>query len=425
VRALAHGHDDPPDRLLRHPGFQPKQKRNYESRRLLSRHHVRRTDESHDKPSQHRQPVFKKRFHPEISTETPNIQHRTPNVQWQKGIRDRSYELRIGRWRMDIGRLPTMSRNEVTSPLTFEPIFIERMWGGRRLESEFHKKLPPRKRIGESWEIVDRSEAQSVVISGPLRGKTLHELWMQRRQEIFGDVPDTPRFPLLIKLLDAQEKLSLQVHPPEHVASRLGGEAKSECWYVAAADPNAELFLGFREQITRDKFDESVREGSVIDYVHRIAVQAGDAVFLPAGRVHAIGAGNLLIEIQQNSDTTYRVFDWDRTDPATAMKRDLHVEQAIQCIDFDDVQPHLIQAQNDLLIRDRSFEIRKWKLDEVREAAPLGQFAIVCCLTGNLSCAKTSLKPGEIFLLPAYLEDRQLNPLATDTSLLRVTLPKL
>ena len=317
-----------------------------------------------------------------------------------------------------------MSRNEVTAPLTFQPIFIERMWGGRRLESEFHKKLPPQKRIGESWEVVDRSEAQSVVAGGPLYGRTLHELWTQNREEIFGDVSDIPRFPVLIKILDAQENLSLQVHPPENVASRLRGEPKSEFWYVAAADPDAELLLGFREPITRDRFEERLRDGAVIDHVHRIAVQAGDAVFLPAGRVHAIGAGNLLIEIQQNSDTTYRAFDWNRTDPATGTKRDLHVEQAIQCIDFEDVQPKLIQSEDELLISVSSlFEIRKWNLDEAREAAPLGQFAIVCCLTGNISCGDATLAPGEFFLVPAHLEDRQLKPLAPDTTLLRITIP--
>jgi mannose-6-phosphate isomerase len=298
------------------------------------------------------------------------------------------------------------------------------MWGGRRLESEFHKKLPPQKRIGESWEIVDRSEAQSVVTNRPLCGRSLHELWTQHRQEIFGDVPHTPRFPLLIKILDAQEKLSLQVHPPENVASRLGGEPKSEFWYVAAADPDAELFLGFRKAITRDSFEQRLRDGTVTDHVHRIGVQTGDAVFLPAGRVHAIGSGSLLIEIQQNSDTTYRAFDWNRTDPATGTKRDLHVEQAIQCIDFEDVQPQLIQSEGDLLISDRAFEIRKWKLDKARESASFGQFAIVCCLTGNLSCANASLTPGEFFLIPAHLEDRHLKPLTPDTTLLRVTIPK-
>jgi mannose-6-phosphate isomerase len=318
-----------------------------------------------------------------------------------------------------------MSRNEISAPLSFQPIFMERMWGGRRLESEFHKKLPLQKPIGESWEIVDRSEAQSVVPAGSLCGKTLHELWTQDRDEIFGNVPDTSRFPLLIKILDAQEKLSLQVHPSENVANRLGGEPKSEFWYVAAADADAELFLGFREPITRDRFEERLRDGNVIDHIHTIAVQTGDAVFLPAGRVHAIGAGNLLIEIQQNSDTTYRAFDWNRTDPATGTQRDLHVEQALQCIDFKDVQPQLIKSDGDLLIRDRLFEVRRWHLNKTREAAPLGQFAIVCCLTGNLSCAKARLTPGEIFLVPAHMRDRQLKPLASDTSLLRVTIPKL
>ena len=316
-----------------------------------------------------------------------------------------------------------MSRNKVTAPLTFQPIFIERMWGGRRLESEFHKKLPPQKPIGESWEIVDRSEVQSVVVDGPLGGRTLHELWTQQREEIFGDLADTPRFPLLIKILDAQEKLSLQVHPPKNIASKLGGEPKSEFWYVAAANPDAEVFVGFREPITPDMFEQKLLNGTVIDYIHKIAVLAGDAIFLPAGRVHAIGAGNLLIEIQQNSDTTYRVFDWNRTDPAIGKKRDLHIQQAIQCIDFEDVQPKLIQSEGELLTSQSLFEIRKWNLGEAREAAPLGQFAIVCCLTGNLNCAKAQLAPGDFFLIPAHLGDRQLKPLGPDTSLLRITIP--
>lgn len=314
-------------------------------------------------------------------------------------------------------------KSEISSPLAFEPIFIERIWGGRRLESEFHKKLPPQKRIGESWEIVDRPEAQSVVVTGPLHGRTLHELWTQRRQEIFGQIPDTPRFPLLIKILDAKEKLSLQVHPPGNIAGRLGGEPKSEFWYVATADPEAELFVGFRERMRREKFEEKLREGTVIDHIHKIDVQAGDAIFLPAGRVHAIGGGNLLIEIQQNSDTTYRVFDWNRTDPATGTKRDLHVEQAIQSIDFEDVQPKLIESKTELLISNHLFEIRKWNLDQAREAAPRGQFAIVFCLTGNLSCANSRFAPGEFFLVPAHLADRELKPLTPDTSLLRVTIP--
>ncbi len=298
------------------------------------------------------------------------------------------------------------------------------MWGGRRLESVFRKNLPPKVRIGESWEMVDRREAQSVVAKGPLQGTTLHELWMQRRDEIFGNVADAPRFPLLIKILDASEKLSLQVHPSEHVASRVGGEPKTEFWYVAAA-AEADLFLGFRKPITRNKFEETLRDGTIIDHVQEIAVHAGDAAFIPAGRVHAAGAGNLLIEVQENSDTTYRVFDWNRTDPATGQERELHVAQAVQCIDFEDVQPKLIQSEGELLISHSLFEIQKWTLDGRREVAPLSQFAIVCCLTGSLSCANAELRSGEIFLMPAHSKDRHLKSLAPKTSLLRVTIPKL
>jgi mannose-6-phosphate isomerase len=299
---------------------------------------------------------------------------------------------------------------------------MERMWGGRRLESEFGKELPLQKRIGESWEIVDRPEAQSVVMNDPLKGKTLHELWTENRQ-IFGDVPDFPRFPLLIKLLDAREKLSLQVHPPEHVAAKLGGEPKTEFWYVAAADPGAELYLGFGESTTLDRFEKALHNGTAASHVHKIRVKSGDAAFLPAGRFHAVGAGNLLIEIQQNSDTTYRVFDWNRLDPKTGKPRALHIDQALQCIDFNDVRPNLIAATGELVAKNDLFEIQKWDLNSSREIASSGQFAIACCLSGSLQCADITLRPGELFLIPSQTRSRQIHPLSTHTSLLRITVP--
>ena len=234
------------------------------------------------------------------------------------------------------------------SALTFEPLFQKRLWGGRGLAELFEKKLPTNACIGESWEIVDRLEAQSVVRNGPLGGKTLHELWMQDRQSIFGNVPAATRFPLLVKILDARERLSLQVHPPERVAAKLGGEPKTEFWYVAAADPAAELFVGLREAMARAEFEEALHSGTVAQYVHRIRVRTGDSMFLPAGRLHAVGEGNLLVEIQQSSDTTYRVFDWNRVDDQ-GDPRQLHVDQALQCIDFDDVGPKLIEPEGELL----------------------------------------------------------------------------
>jgi len=306
---------------------------------------------------------------------------------------------------------------------------MERMWGGHKLADLFDKKLPANKRIGESWEIVDRPEAQSVVTNGPLKGKTLHELWSQHREEVFGEAPKTARearalpnrFPLLIKLLDAQEKLSLQVHPSEKIAAKLGGEPKTECWYVAAADPGAELFVGFRKPITREAFQKSLHAGSAADHVHTIRVKQGDAMFLPAGRFHAVGTGNVLVEIQQNSDTTYRVFDWHRKDE-NGKARQLHVDQALESINFDDVVPKLIEPKGELLVKHPLFEIQKWNLDAPREAAPRGQFAIFCCLSGKLCCADVDLRPGEFFLVPASLQDRQLHPRAKRTMLLRVTI---
>jgi len=315
-----------------------------------------------------------------------------------------------------------MSQRNLPSTLTFKPIFQERIWGGRKLSELFRKDLPTGKRIGESWEIVDRPEAQSVVTNGPLRDKTLHELWTQDRQSIFGKVPDTDCFPLLIKLLDAQDKLSLQVHPTEEVAKVLGGEPKTEFWYVAAADPNAELYVGLRASLTREEFRDAVKQGRVADCVHTVCVKGGDAVFLPAGRFHAVGGGNLLVEIQQNSDTTYRVFDWNRIDDK-GKPRQLHVDQALQSIDFDDVAPQLIEPRGELLVKHELFEIQKWNLDAPREIAPLGQFAIVCCLSGSVRSADVDLKPGEFFLVPASLEDRQVRPRESATSLLRVTIP--
>ena len=317
----------------------------------------------------------------------------------------------------------TMPSLSLTQPLTFAPIFMERVWGGRHLQEFYGKDLPANVPIGESWEIVDRPEAQSIVRDGPLRGKTLHELWTQHRAQIFGDVPDASRFPLLIKLLDAREKLSLQVHPPNELASELGGEAKTEFWYIADAGPEAELYVGLREGSTRQDFERALQNGDVTQHVHRISVQTGDAMFLPSGRVHAIGAGNLIVEIQQNSDTTYRVFDWNRLG-TDGKPRALHIEESLRCIDFGDREPALTKGSGETLVRQTHFQIEKWKLSKPRLAAPEGKFAIVFCLAGKIECAGVTIKPGEFFLVPSSLGDRILRaPSGQTTELLQVTIP--
>jgi mannose-6-phosphate isomerase len=314
-------------------------------------------------------------------------------------------------------------QSAISTPLTFEPIFQERIWGGHRLASLFGKRTPPTATIGESWEIVDRPEAQSVVRNGPFRDRTLHELWTRDRKPIFGNVPDAPRFPLLIKLLDAHDQLSLQVHPPQEIAAKLKGEPKTEFWYVASAIPGAKLHVGLRKALTSDEFAQAVRAGTVANVVHSIEVTPGDSMFLPAGRVHAVGAGNVLVEIQQNSDTTYRVHDWNRVGE-NGRPRQLHVDQALQSIDFNDVAPGLTQPEGELLVRYHLFEIQKWNLDATREIVPISQLAIICCLTGSVRCVDVDLRPGEFALIPAALQDRRVQPREEGTTLLRITIPK-
>ncbi len=295
---------------------------------------------------------------------------------------------------------------------------MERVWGGRSLESFYGKCLPPVVPIGESWEIVDRPEAQSTVLGGPIRGMSLHELWINHRAEIFGDVADAPRFPILLKLLDAQEKLSLQVHPPPAIAAELKGEPKTEWWYIADATPAADIYVGLRKDSTRAAFAQAIADGTVEEHCHRIAVQTGDAIFLPSGRLHALGAGNLIVEVQQNSDTTYRVYDWGR-----AGTRKMHVAEALQCIDFEDRAPSLLPPEGESLVRHELFDVQKWALTHSRELVPPGQFAIGVCLSGVVECAGERFRAGEFFLVPAQLPDRAVRPGGEDVVLLRIIIP--
>jgi mannose-6-phosphate isomerase len=198
-------------------------------------------------------------------------------------------------------------------PFVFTPIFKERVWGGRNLERLYQKKLPPGVPIGESWEISDRPGDESVIANGPLAGKDLRWLMEHHTGELLGAGKEKlDRFPLLAKILDAQDKLSLQVHPPAGIAPQLGGEPKTEMWYFAETTPEADVFAGLKRGATRAEFERKIEDGTVAECFHRLPVQKGDCMFLHSGRVHALGAGSVVFEIQQNSDTTYRVYDWHR-----------------------------------------------------------------------------------------------------------------
>jgi mannose-6-phosphate isomerase len=228
--------------------------------------------------------------------------------------------------------------------LRFEPIYQERVWGGRALESALGRTLPSGAPIGESWEVVDRTEAQSIVVGGAFSGQSLRAVLAQHGADIMGPQwPAGKPFPILVKWLDCRERLSLQVHPPARVAGELRGEPKTENWYIAHTAPNAQLIVGLKRGVTRDQFERAIGDNTVEQCVHHFRVAAGDSILVHSGQVHAIDAGNLILEIQQNSDTTYRVYDWGRVG-LDGVPRQLHVAQSLRSIDWNDFEPVPVRA---------------------------------------------------------------------------------
>lgn len=238
-----------------------------------------------------------------------------------------------------------MSVRDDLYPLTFTPVLKDYIWGGRNLEKRLGRPLPPDKEIAESWEIAGHKDGTSVVNNGRFADIPLTELHDQLGLDLIGTrsawAQERNKFPLLIKLLDANRRLSVQVHPDddyalEHEGNELG---KTEMWVVLHAEPDAAIILGVKEGTTPDTFRQAIKDGDLEPYLHHIPVQTGDVVCVPAGSLHAILGGLLIAEIQQNSNTTYRVYDWNRL--RDGQPRPLHVEQALDVINFDQVEPTL------------------------------------------------------------------------------------
>lgn len=302
-------------------------------------------------------------------------------------------------------------------PLTFTPLLKERIWGGRNLERLFQKTLPNDLPIGESWEVSDRPGDVSVIANGALKGKDLRWVMQHHGEALLGWKPRPEEtFPLLVKILDAREKLSLQVHPPASRASALGGEPKTEMWYIAEAEPGAQLFVGLKRGVTREEFQDKIGKGTVAECFHRVNVGAGDTMFLPSGRVHAIGAGLVIFEIQQNSDTTYRVFDWNRVGP-DGKPRALHIAESMASIDFTDFGPGLMAppsvangfVSTRLLVNDPLFQVRSVDFEK-RASFPLaqGRAKIIGVVNGKVLVVSggdesVMLSPGRFCLVPASL----------------------
>jgi mannose-6-phosphate isomerase len=305
--------------------------------------------------------------------------------------------------------------------LTFKPLYKERIWGGRKLEAYFDRTLPGKDRIGESWELVDREDAQSIVSNSKYRGASLHEIWVNERRELFGEGYDSERFPILVKILDASETLSLQVHPGRPGTTNLLAEAKTEFWYFVATGEDAGLYIGLKNGVEKGDFETALSTGEVLDLLHRVPSYPDGYIFIPGGRLHAIGAGNLLFEIQQNSDTTYRVFDWNRPGE-NGEPRQLHIEQSLSCIDFGDFEPTLGQCATENLVACKYFSVDRWSLKQGRQANTEPKFAIFQVVAGTISFGAELFRRGDLFLVPASCHQAAVKPQDGEATVLRTTI---
>jgi mannose-6-phosphate isomerase len=306
-------------------------------------------------------------------------------------------------------------------PIKFEPIYIEKIWGGRNLERLFDRNLPPEVNIGESWEIADLKEGVSIVSNGPLAGSSISELLNDMGRSLLGNAATyNGRFPLLLKLLDANDILSMQVHPDRMDADRIGGDAaeKSECWYVLESR-DGYLYRGLKESTTPGLFRQAINNDNTQEFVRRYECKTGDFHYLPAGTVHALGAGVVVAEIQTPSFTTYRVTDWGRG-------REVHVERSMECIHFDD--PDTEPATNgDMLLDTDYFTVFKRDLEKGGEAEiPGGKCVTLIFLKGQGGVEIAESEPfsaGDTILLPAAMDGAKISA-SIPSSWLEINLPK-
>ena len=313
-------------------------------------------------------------------------------------------------------------------PYKFEPIYVEKIWGGRNLERLFARKLPAGKKIGESWELADLAEGTSVVANGPERGRTLTELTRALGEDLLGGASahDDGRFPLLLKLLDANDILSLQVHPDDKAVAEIGPPAalKTECWYVLESRSGM-IYKGVSEGATPERFRAAIESDQAEQLVQRHDVAAGDFHYLPAGTVHALGAGVVVAEVQTPSDTTYRVTDWGRG-------REIHVERSMQCIHFEPAEDVAPGAVGDTLLATDYFRVDRCTIEPGRRAVlAQSQCTAVMVLAGQADIAAggksqpmVSASAGDTLLIPAALEKVEVRKPRQELTCLVIILPE-
>lgn len=305
-------------------------------------------------------------------------------------------------------------RDEPLYPLRFQPIIKRILWGGRRLGTLLHKPIGPERDYAESWEISDHGTDVSRVAGGPLEGVDLHTLVVERTAELLGpSLGDRTQFPLLMKFLDAHQKLSVQVHPDDATGRRLVGDnGKTEAWVILHAEPGSLIYAGLNPGTTRERFEEALRRGEVEPLLHRFEPAVGDCVFIPAGTVHAIGEGILLAEIQQMSDATFRVFDWNRVG-SDGKPRPLHIAEALESIDFETGPIGPVTAATEpceggrrqSLIRCPYFALDRWLIGSETTLGNAERFTLVVCVEGEVSVQHAGREydamRGVTLLLPA------------------------
>jgi len=323
-------------------------------------------------------------------------------------------------------------------PLRFAPIYEYRLWGGRRFANLLSASLPGDGPIGEAWILSDRDDHMSHVANGPFNGRTIGELLEQFPEELMGKLAHRfPRFPLLLKFLDAREMLSVQVHPTAANADLLpaGDTAKTEAWVVLEAESKSRIYAGLKPGTTADELRRALTNNTLADHLVGITPKPGDAVFIPAGTVHTLGNDVVVFEIQQNSDATFRLYDWGQVDAKTGKPRELEVEQALACIDFKNGSAGLVSPMVEArtpVDRERLFTCEFFRLWRLQGESPftvgaIGEPRVLVCLegTGHVDHNGSShgVGKGEVWLLPAEVGACAFHPQRAVT-LLEIAIPK-
>jgi mannose-6-phosphate isomerase len=324
-------------------------------------------------------------------------------------------------------------------PLQFEPIYQYRLWGGRRLTEILSVPLPGNGPIGEAWLLSDRDDYQSKVVNGNLKGWTIGQLMNKFPEQLMGKLAGRfNKFPLLLKFLDAHEMLSVQVHPSDAYKSLLpsGETGKTEAWVVLKASPESRIYAGLKSGTTAENLRESIAKGEVQDHLSSFTPTPGDAVFLPAGTVHALGGDIVVFEVQQNSDVTFRLFDWNHVDAKTGQPRPLQVDQAIACIDFaqgiaSPVIPEeitIIPAEREQLLNCEHFGLWRISGQLPFTIGAMDGPRILVCIEGDGELEHEAIgyavKKGDVFLLPAVAGVCAFRPDGSVT-VLEIAIPEL